>query len=101
MDQPGVQVDLLRSRHLAGIRVFRGQEFGDGDRPAITDRGTWTEVADRRTYRAQARRPFRFYLLTHLDLTGAPTAAPALPPADVEAIALDERGNRAHTRARW
>ncbi|MCA1673872.1 MAG: zinc ribbon domain-containing protein, partial [Actinobacteria bacterium] len=41
-----------------------GQDFGEGDWPAIIDRGTWTEVQDRRAYRAPAhRRPFRFYVL--------------------------------------
>ncbi len=57
--------EILRSRHVTGIRVLRGQDFGDGDWPKIIDRGTWTEVQDRRAYRASAhgRRPFRFYVL--------------------------------------
>ncbi|MGH3905931.1 MAG: recombinase family protein [Pseudonocardiaceae bacterium] len=56
--------EMLKSRYVTGIRVFRGQDFGEGDWPAIIDRGTWTEVQDRRAYRASAhRRPFRFYVL--------------------------------------
>jgi len=58
----------LASRHVAGIRVFRGQEVGDGDWAAIIDRGTWAEVQERRSYRASAydRRGWRFYLLRGL-----------------------------------
>jgi site-specific DNA recombinase len=59
---------LVASRHVTGIRVFRGEEFGEGDWPVIIDRGTWTEAQDRRAYRASAylRRSFRFYLLRGL-----------------------------------
>jgi DNA invertase Pin-like site-specific DNA recombinase len=59
---------VVSSRHVTGIRVFRGQDFGDGDWPVIIDRGTWTEAQDRRAYRASAyrARPFRFYLLRGL-----------------------------------
>ncbi len=58
---------ILKSRHVAGIRVLRGRDFAEGDWPAIIDRGMWTEVQDRRAaYRAPARRPFRFYLLRGL-----------------------------------
>jgi site-specific DNA recombinase len=129
--------------------VFRGQDFGDGDWPVIIDRGTWTEVQDRRAYRTSAHesRASRFYLLrglvmckkcgthmagnqcvkpsymctqhnsiglayctrrinavpldefvsdaavellTHLDVTGAPTAATALSAADEATISADE-----------
>jgi len=141
---------MLRSRHVTGIRVFRGEEFGEGDWPAIIDRGTWAEVQDRSAYRASAYvyRSSRFYLLrglvvckkcgthmsgsrgrapsylctrrnelgstrctrrihatmlegfvtdaavellTHLDVTGAPSAATALSEQDETAIAADER----------
>ncbi|MGH3753377.1 MAG: recombinase family protein [Pseudonocardiaceae bacterium] len=58
---------VISSRHVTGIRVFRGEDFGDGDWPVIIDRGTWTEAQDRRAYRAAARqRPFRFYVLRGL-----------------------------------
>jgi len=59
---------VVSSRHVTGIRVFRGQDFGDGDWPVIIDRGTWTEAQDRRAYRASAyrARPFRFYVLRGL-----------------------------------
>ncbi|MGP8297558.1 recombinase family protein [Streptomyces inhibens] len=59
--------DLLDNRHVTGIRIFRGEEIGDGEWPAIIDRGMWLEVKDRRTYRAAASaakgEPDRFYLL--------------------------------------
>jgi hypothetical protein len=52
---------------VTGIRVFRRQDFADGDWPVIIDRGIWTEAQDRRAYRAAARqRPFRFYVLRGL-----------------------------------
>jgi site-specific DNA recombinase len=58
---------VVSSRHVTGIRVFRGQDFGDGDWPVIVDRGTWREAQDRRAYRAAASaRPFRFYVLRGL-----------------------------------
>jgi hypothetical protein len=59
---------VISSRHVTGIRVFRRQDYGDGDWPVIIDRGTWTEAQDRRTYRASAyrQRPFRFYPLRGL-----------------------------------
>ncbi len=59
---------VVASRHVTGIRVFRGQDFGDGDWPVIIDRGTWAEAQDRRAYRASAyaHRAFRFYLLRGL-----------------------------------
>ncbi len=141
---------MLKARHVTGIRVFRGRDFGDGDWPAIIDRGTWTEVQDRRAYRASAhpRRAHRFYvlrgvvmckrcavpmagstsqgdptyvcsrregigevrckrridaplleafvadaaveLLTHLEVTGEPSAVTALPERDAAAISADE-----------
>ncbi|WP_043264974.1 recombinase family protein [Streptomyces sp. CT34] len=59
--------DLLDNRHVTGIRVFRGEEIGDGEWPAIIDRGMWLEVKDRRAYRAAASatkgESDRFYLL--------------------------------------
>ncbi len=59
--------DLLDNRHVTGIRVFRGEEFGDGEWPAIIDRGMWLEAKERRAYRAAATapsgQPGRFYLL--------------------------------------
>ena len=63
--QPHSVRGILKSRHVTGIRVFRGRDFGDGDWPVIIDRGTWTEVQDRRAYRASAHdsRASRFYLL--------------------------------------
>ncbi|MFJ7965135.1 recombinase family protein [Streptomyces sp. NPDC096324] len=59
---------LLDSHHVAGIRVFRGEEVGRGQWPAIINQGLWQEVRDRRTYRAQAgpsrqNEDHRFYLL--------------------------------------
>ncbi|MCK9898005.1 recombinase family protein [Frankia sp. AgB32] len=60
-------LSVLDSRHAAGIRVFRGDEIGQGSWPAIFDPGTWAEIRDRRSYRAAARAakvaPARFYLL--------------------------------------
>ncbi|MGH3856894.1 MAG: recombinase family protein [Pseudonocardiaceae bacterium] len=58
--------EMLSSRYVTGIRVFRGEDIGAGDWPAIIDRGTWTEVQDRRAYRAHPRRPNRFYVLRGL-----------------------------------
>jgi hypothetical protein len=59
--------DVLDSRHVAGIRVFRGEETGNGEWPAIIDRGMWQEVRERRAYRAAklavGKQPSRFYLL--------------------------------------
>jgi hypothetical protein len=58
---------VLDSRHAAGIRVFRGEEIGQGIWPAIFDPGTWEEIRERRSYRSAAhaasRAPARFYLL--------------------------------------
>jgi DNA invertase Pin-like site-specific DNA recombinase len=63
--------ELLGNRHVTGIRVFRGEEIGDGEWPPIIDRGTWLEAKARRGYRAatwtaDAARPQRFYLLRGL-----------------------------------
>jgi hypothetical protein len=147
--QPYAVRAVLASRHVTGIRVFRGQEAGDGDWAPIIDRGTWTEVQERRSYRASAydRRGWRFYLLrglvvckkcgwrmagstskgasymcarhtylgperctrrigaarleefvsdaavellTHLDVSGAPSAATALSATDEAAISADD-----------
>ncbi|GAA1904219.1 recombinase family protein [Streptantibioticus ferralitis] len=58
---------LLDNYHVAGIRVFRGKEVGDGEWPAIIDRGTWNEARDRRQYRSVPKPADndsnRFYLL--------------------------------------
>jgi hypothetical protein len=66
--QPYAVRAVLASRHVTGIRVFRGEEAGEGDWPAIIDRGSWREVQERRSYRASAydRRGWRFYLLRGL-----------------------------------
>jgi DNA invertase Pin-like site-specific DNA recombinase len=66
--QPYAVRSVLSSRHVTGIRVFRGQEVGEGDWPPIIDRGTWREVQERRSYRSLAhdRRGWRFYLLRGL-----------------------------------
>ncbi|HKR49341.1 MAG TPA: hypothetical protein VJT72_07120 [Pseudonocardiaceae bacterium] len=45
---------VVSSRHVTGIRVFRGQDFGDGNWPVIIDRGTWTEAQDRWAHRASS-----------------------------------------------
>ncbi|MDQ3763662.1 MAG: recombinase family protein [Actinomycetota bacterium] len=64
---PGPVCGVISSRHVTGIRVFRGKDFADRDWPVIIDRGTWREAQDRRAYRAAARqRPFRFYVLRGL-----------------------------------
>lgn len=63
---------VLTNRHVAGIQVFRGEEIGDGDWPAIVERGLWTEVqARRRSIRSAyadpaGSAPRRFYLLRGL-----------------------------------
>lgn len=58
---------ILSSRHVAGIRVFRGEEVGQGSWPAIIDRGLWDEVQETRQTRAVAwsdtHAAPRFYLL--------------------------------------
>ena len=61
---------LLDSHHVAAIRVFRGEERGQGNWPAIIDRGQWDEVHQLREYRATKDRPRRqarrYYLLRGL-----------------------------------
>jgi hypothetical protein len=64
-------LDLLDSRHVAGIRVADGREVGPGAWPALVDRAVWEEVRDRRRVRAVAHpgpgeAPRRFYLLRGL-----------------------------------
>lgn len=58
---------VLDSRHVAGIRVFRGKDIGPGTWEAIIDRGMWEEAQERRSHRSaivrQGMRPGRFYLL--------------------------------------
>ncbi|MGH3822589.1 MAG: recombinase family protein, partial [Pseudonocardiaceae bacterium] len=147
--QPYAVRSVLSSRHVTGIRVFRGEEAGEGDWAPIIDRGTWRKVQERRSYRASAydRRGWRFYLLrglvvckkcgwrmagctskdasymcakhtylgperchrrigaarseefvsdaavdllTHLDVSGAPSAATALSAGDEAVISADE-----------
>jgi len=59
----------LDSPHSAGILVFRGQEIGPGNWPAIIPPGTWAEIRERRSYRAaqaSAVAPRRFFLLRGL-----------------------------------
>lgn len=57
----------LDSRHVAGIRTFRGQEIGRGAWPAIITEGMFKEVQERRSYRAAAHNAAlvdkRFYVL--------------------------------------
>ncbi|MFJ8738007.1 recombinase family protein [Embleya sp. NPDC127516] len=61
---------LLDSRHVASIRVHRGEEIGDGIWPAIIDRGTWDEVRQRRLFRSAKyvddQEKKRFYVLRGL-----------------------------------
>lgn len=58
---------LLDSRHVAGIRVFRGEEVGDGEWPAAVPRGLWQEAQDLRDYRSVPKsadnEENRFYVL--------------------------------------
>lgn len=58
---------LLDSHHVAGLRVFRSEEIGEGEWPVIVTRGMWDEVRDRRAYRsavaAETSPENRFYLL--------------------------------------
>lgn len=61
---------LLDSRHVAGIRVFRGEEIGPGTWPAIIDEPMFREVQERRAYRSAVNRgqyeQRHFYLLRGL-----------------------------------
>jgi site-specific DNA recombinase len=63
-------VRLLGSRHVAGIRVFRGEEIGPGVWPAIIDEPMFREVQERRAFRSAVMRgrqeQQRFYLLRGL-----------------------------------
>lgn len=58
---------LIDSRHVAGIRMFRGEEHGVGNWPAIIDRGQWDEAQEKRKFRAERsaekNKPTRYYLL--------------------------------------
>lgn len=58
---------LLDSHHVAAIRLFRGEETGQGNWPAIIDRGQWDEVRQLREYRAKQDKPKkesrRYYVL--------------------------------------
>jgi site-specific DNA recombinase len=65
----GTVLSLLDSRHVAGIRVFRGEEIGRGEWPAIIGEGMWNEVRARRAVRdtpSSSARSQRFYLLRGL-----------------------------------
>jgi site-specific DNA recombinase len=61
---------LLGSRHVAGIRVFRGEEIGPGNWPAIIGEAMFREVQERRAYRSAANHDQyeqrNFYLLRGL-----------------------------------
>jgi site-specific DNA recombinase len=61
---------LLDSRHVAGIRIFRGEEIGPGIWPAIIDPMMFREVQERRVFRSVITRDKyeqqRFYLLRGL-----------------------------------
>jgi DNA invertase Pin-like site-specific DNA recombinase len=61
---------LLDSRHVAGIRVFRGEEIGPGNWPPIIDEAMFREAQERRAYRSAANREQyerqNFYLLRGL-----------------------------------
>lgn len=49
-------LSLLDCHHMAGLRVFRGEEVGQGTWPAIISVGMFREVQERRGYRAAASR---------------------------------------------
>ncbi|MFR0356656.1 recombinase family protein [Streptomyces sediminimaris] len=59
--------NLLSQPFLAGIQVYRGEQIGTGNWPAIIDLGQWQEVQEVRSYRAaqhtEGKRPQRYYLL--------------------------------------
>jgi DNA invertase Pin-like site-specific DNA recombinase len=58
---------LLGSRHVAGIRVFRGEEIGPGIWPGIIDPMMFAEVQERRAFRsAVTREQYTHYLLRGL-----------------------------------
>ncbi|HEX2742957.1 MAG TPA: recombinase family protein [Streptosporangiaceae bacterium] len=61
---------LLDSRHVAGIRVFRGEEIGPGIWPAIIDPMMFREAQERRSFRSVVTREEythrKFYLLRGL-----------------------------------
>lgn len=63
---PSHVLSILDSRHIAGIRVFRGVEIGPGIWPAIIDAAVFREVQERRAYRAPIDRAHgqarRYYL---------------------------------------
>lgn len=67
---------LIDSRHVVGIRRYRGEDVGSGTWPAIIDLGTWNEAQEKRRFRSaqydyegkQSRR--RFYLLRGIVVCG-------------------------------
>jgi site-specific DNA recombinase len=104
---------LLDSRHVAGIRVFRGEEIGQGNWPAIIDEGMFREVQPIPVHRT-ARKCYRgvgvttldafvkdaaIDLLERLDVTGAVSAS-VLSDADNAAIDADQAG-LAELKAMW
>jgi DNA invertase Pin-like site-specific DNA recombinase len=62
--------DVLTNPSLAAIRMFHGQNIGQGRWPAIIDLGIWTETQERLTFRAVAApsdgQERTFYLLRGL-----------------------------------
>jgi DNA invertase Pin-like site-specific DNA recombinase len=63
---PSAIRQLLENPHVAGIRVFRGQELGRGSWPAIIDEGVFREVQKKRQGAREAattKRRTRYYTL--------------------------------------
>lgn len=102
---------LISSRHVSGIRVFCGEDFGEGDRPVIIDRGTWREAQDRRAYRASAylQCSFRFYVLRGLVMCKKcgsrwPDPLPITPPttcAPAATTVMTPRASAGSTPLSW
>lgn len=68
-------LSLLDSRHVAGIRVFRGEEIGRGEWKPIISMSVWKEVRARRAYRDDAvavtpEKKHRYYVLRGLLVCG-------------------------------
>lgn len=65
---------LLDSRHVAGIRMYQGEELGPGTWPAIISPGVWAETRARREYRSAIHQTNlelrRFYALRGLVMCG-------------------------------
>jgi DNA invertase Pin-like site-specific DNA recombinase len=62
--------DVLTNPHLAGIRMYHGENIGTGKWPAIIDLGIWAEAQERLSFRAapapSGDRERWFYLLRGL-----------------------------------